>query len=74
MSEWVYCGPQELVVPELSAQDDVGGTLVLRPGQSYVFAGDPPGDPGTWRKPVPPAPAKQPAPPAAPAPAPAQEG
>ena len=77
MSEVVYCGPTDQVVPEMTAQDDVGGTLILRPGQRYSFAGVPPGDPAWWvpapKKAAPPAPVPASTVPPATA-APAQEG
>ena len=74
MAEVVYIGPTVQIVPELTAQDDIGGTLILRPGQHYDFAGDPPGDPSWWRTGVPPLPPALPAVPPVPSSTPAQEG
>jgi hypothetical protein len=48
MARFTYAGWDDQVVPEMTAQDDIGGTLVLRPGQEYDFDGDPPGDPARW--------------------------
>ena len=57
MAALIYNGPQEQVFPHLRALDGEPGTLVLRPGESYDFAGglegykEPPG-PAWWWKPA----------------------
>ena len=58
MKTWQWRGPQDEVVPDMGAQDEHGGTLILRPMQTYQFEGDPPGNPAWWL-PVP-APATKP--------------
>ena len=57
MALQTYVGPQEQVFPHLRALYGEPGTLVLRPGESYDFAGglegykEPPG-PAWWWKPA----------------------
>lgn len=66
MASWTYNGPEQ-AVPELGAQDETGGTLILRAGQSYDFPAAPPGDPMLWTAAAPAkAPKTAPVPPAAP--------
>jgi len=55
MSTWKYAGPQEETVPDMGAQDDIGGTLILRPGQEYEFEGSPQGNLAWWTCEAPPA-------------------
>jgi hypothetical protein len=49
LSTYQYMGRTDQEAPGYCAQDDIGGTMILRYRQTYVFDKKPPGDPALWR-------------------------